>query len=136
MGYVIDTCVLIDLERGKISAADIALITKNNPVYISPVTIAELKFGVEITSNLNLKQKRIAALEKLVKKPILKIDDATGQIFGSISSTIIKNGKEFEYRIQDIWIASQAIQHGFILLTWNTKDFKDIPGLELAPLSH
>jgi len=135
MGYVIDTCIWIDVERGKISAADVALMTKDHPVYISPVTIAELKFGVEITSNLSTKQKRMAALEKLMKKPVLKIDEATGQIFGSLSSTLTKNGKNFDYRIQDLWIASQAVQHGFTLLTWNIKDFKDIPGLELASLS-
>jgi predicted nucleic acid-binding protein len=30
-------------------------------------------------------------------------------------------------------MASQAIQHGFALITRNLKDFKDVPGLELVP---
>jgi predicted nucleic acid-binding protein len=30
-----------------------------------------------------------------------------------------------------IWLASQAIQHGYGLLTRNKKDFEDIPGLDL-----
>ncbi|RLB62385.1 MAG: VapC toxin family PIN domain ribonuclease, partial [Deltaproteobacteria bacterium] len=29
---------------------------------------------------------------------------------------------------------SQAVQHGFTLLTRNSKDFADIPGLELVVL--
>jgi predicted nucleic acid-binding protein len=33
--------------------------------------------------------------------------------------------------VQDVWLASQAIQHGYFLLTRNKKDFFDIPGLEL-----
>jgi len=35
-------------------------------------------------------------------------------------------------RIQDLWLASQAIQRDFTLLTANTKDFKDIPGLKFV----
>jgi len=33
--------------------------------------------------------------------------------------------------VQDLWIASQAIQHNLTLLTYNEKDFIDIPGLSL-----
>jgi predicted nucleic acid-binding protein len=38
-------------------------------------------------------------------------------------------GKNHLHRIQDLWLASQAIQHGFKLLTRNLRDFDDIPGL-------
>jgi predicted nucleic acid-binding protein len=41
-----------------------------------------------------------------------------------------KRGHHF--RVQDLWIASQAIQHNMKLLTYNEKDFKDIPGLDLV----
>lgn len=36
------------------------------------------------------------------------------------------------YRVQDLWLASQAIQHGFGLLIRNRRDFEDIPGLDLV----
>jgi predicted nucleic acid-binding protein len=48
MGFLIDTCIWVDVERGFLAPADIAGITGDEPVYLSPVTIAELKFGAEV----------------------------------------------------------------------------------------
>jgi predicted nucleic acid-binding protein len=36
------------------------------------------------------------------------------------------------HRVQDLWLASQAIQHSYRLLTRNEADFSDIPGLDLV----
>jgi predicted nucleic acid-binding protein len=38
------------------------------------------------------------------------------------------------HRVQDLWLASQAIQHALTLLTCNGKDFINIPGLALRVL--
>jgi predicted nucleic acid-binding protein len=40
MGFLIDTCIWIDVERGSISPADVARYTGAEPVYLSPVIIA------------------------------------------------------------------------------------------------
>jgi predicted nucleic acid-binding protein len=82
MGYLIDTCIWIDVERG----------------LLTPKAIASI----------------------------------TGEIFGGLAAQIRASGKTVRYRVQDLWLASQAIQHGFRLLTHNKDDFKDIPGLELV----
>ena len=37
-----------------------------------------------------------------------------------------------EFRVQDLWLAAQAVQRGFHLLTFNGKDFRDVPGLNLV----
>ena len=133
MGYLIDTCIWVDVERGRIAPADVYGICGEEPVFISPVTIAELTFGLEMSKNDAIKNKRIAALEKLKKKPILYIDELTGDIFGKVTAGIFKAGKGMKYRIQDLWIACQALQYNYFLLTGNIKDFKDIPGLKLVP---
>ncbi|MBI2335201.1 MAG: type II toxin-antitoxin system VapC family toxin [Deltaproteobacteria bacterium] len=132
MGYLIDTCIWVDVEQGALAAADIAVYTKNEPVFISPVTLAELKFGAEITKQPDLKQKRLSAVSRLIHKPILRIDEMTGIIFGTLSAELKKTGRGHEFRIQDLWIASQCVQHGIKLMTHNLKDFKDIPGLEMV----
>jgi len=134
LGVLIDTCIWIDVERGNLSPADVQTITGDEPVFISPITIAELSFGVEMTDSENIKHKRIAALERLKKKPVLTIDSDTGIIFGRLSAALRKKGRGADFRIQDVWIASQAIQNGFPLLTKNTKDFQDIPGLNLLSI--
>lgn len=132
MGFLIDTCIWIDVERGTLSPDDVASVTGAEPVYLSPVTIAELKFGAENVKSSDIRQKRLAALARLKKKPVLMIDESTGDIFGDVAAQIRKNGLQHHYRVQDLWIASQAIQHGFSLLTHNKKDFEDIPGLNLV----
>ncbi|MFH1762159.1 MAG: hypothetical protein ABIA63_13755 [bacterium] len=70
MGFVIDTCIRVDVERGRISPADVEVYTKDFPVFISPVTIAELTFGIERAGNDDLKNKRLSALNRLRKKPL------------------------------------------------------------------
>jgi predicted nucleic acid-binding protein len=45
------------------------------------------------------------------------------------------SGRGQNFRMQDLWLASQAIQHGLKLLTHNRKDFEDLPGLDLVILS-
>jgi predicted nucleic acid-binding protein len=132
MGFLIDTCIWIDVERGTLAPADVAAITGAEPVYISPVTIAEMKFGAENAKTSDLRQKRLASLARLKKKPRLIIDDATGEIFGDIAAQIRKTGLQHNHRVQDLWLASQAIQHGYRFLTHNRKDFADIPGLDLV----
>lgn len=132
MGYLIDTCIWIDVESGALSAADVSSATGDAPVFISPVTIAELYFGAEIAHEAGIRQKRLAALQRLQRKPMLMIDGATGTIFGRLAAAIKAAGRSPRYRIQDLWLASQAIQHGFRFLTRNERDFKDIAGLELV----
>ncbi|MDO9068527.1 MAG: type II toxin-antitoxin system VapC family toxin [Deltaproteobacteria bacterium] len=131
MGFLIDTCIWIDVEQGKLSPAEIVAVTGSEPVYLSPITIAELKFGAECAATPQIRQQRLAALARIRIKPVLRIDETTGEVFGSLAAQLKMSGKALRPRIQDIWLASQAIQHGFLLLTRNLRDFDDIPGLQL-----
>jgi len=132
LGVLIDTCIWIDVERGALAPADVASITGDAPVFLSPVTIAELKFGAEAAQDPGIRQRRLAALRRLQRKPLLPIDGNTGDVFGTLAAAIKTAGHSHRYRVQDLWLASQAIQHGFWLLTRNAKDFEDVPGLELV----
>jgi predicted nucleic acid-binding protein len=72
----------------------------------------------------------------LKRKPSLPIDEETEEIFGAIAAALRSAGRgshQHQHRINDLWIASQAIQHGFKLFTRNVKDFEDVPGLEVVP---
>jgi len=132
MGFLIDSCIWIDVERGIISPSDVALYTGINPVYISPVSLAELGFGLEMAVDEDIRQKRASSFERLRKKPLLIIDDGTGLIFARLAADLKKSGRGSSFRIQELWLASQAIQNNFFFLTKNKKDFEDIPGLKLV----
>ena len=63
---------------------------------------------------------------------MLRIDLETDEVFGSLAAQLAKAGRGHEFRVQDLWLAAQAIQRRFKLVTQNEKDFKDIPGLNLV----
>lgn len=132
MAFLIDTCVWIDVECGALGPADVASMTGDEPVFMSPVTIAELSFGAEIATDPGVRERRRVALRRLQRKPLLAIDADTGLVFGHLAAAIRQAGTMHRYRIQDLWLASQAVQHNHRLLTRNRNDFDDIPGLDLV----
>ena len=129
MGFLIDTCIWIAVERGQISVADVQAVTKSEPVFIPPVTIAELRMGVELMSDQNQRLKSSAALRRLKRMPMLRIDWETGEAFGTLAAQLAKARRGHEFRVQDLWLAALAIQRRFKLLTQNEKDFKVFPAL-------
>jgi predicted nucleic acid-binding protein len=132
VGFLIDTCVWIDVERGALSPADVAVFTGDEPVFLSPVTIAELKFGAELAADAQIRRRRLSALARLRRKPFLPIDGETGDVFGDLAARLKSAGRAPRQRVQDLWLASQAIQHSYRFLTRNDRDFDDIPGLDLV----
>ncbi len=93
MGFLIDTCIWIDVERGILSPADVTSVTGTSPVFISPITIAELKYGAEMSLSPDIRHKRLAALQRLKRKPLLRIDETTGDIFGGLAAHLKTTGR-------------------------------------------
>ena len=134
MGWLIDTSIWIAVERGTLAAADIHAITRQDPVYLSPVNVAEIRFGLALLRSGRQKERATAMLRRLRRKPQLRITLDTAEIFGSLAAKLRKAGKDPHVRINDLWLAAQAIQRGFRLLTSNAKDFADVPGLLMVVL--
>jgi predicted nucleic acid-binding protein len=134
VGWLIDTSLWIAVERGTLSAADIQAITRLEPVYLSPVNVAEIRFGIELLRSGPQKQRATAMLRRLRRKPQLRITIETAETFGLLAGKLRKAGRDPDVRVNDLWLAAQAIQRGFRLLTSNAKDFADVPGLQMAHL--
>jgi predicted nucleic acid-binding protein len=134
MGFLIDTSLWIALERGRLTAGDIHAITRQHPVYLSPVNLAEIRFGIELMSDNRKRKKALAALRRMRRKPLLRMTGETGETFGRIAAQLTRIGRAHDVRVQDIWLASQAVQRDFTLLTANEKDFRDIPGLKFVAI--
>ncbi len=130
MGFLIDTNLWIAVERGRLSAADIHAITRQAPIYLSPVNLAELRFGIGLMKDAKQKQRATAMLRRLRRKPLLRITGETGEVFGTLAAQMQQAGRGAGFRIQDLWLAAQAIQRSFTVLTANAKDFQDVPGLK------
>ena len=134
MGWLIDTNIWIAVERGALGAADIHAVTRQEPVYLSPVNIAEIQFGLEMLRAGPQKQRAAAAIRRLRRKPQLRITVETAEVFGSLAAHVKKAGRAADFRINDLWLAAQAIQHDCRLLTSNPEDFEDIPGLKVVTM--
>lgn len=131
MGFLIDTNLWVAVERGIISAADIHAITRQQPVYLSPVNLAELRYGAELITRPALRLRAQAMLKRLRRKPLLRITAETADTFGVLAAKLAKAGRVHGTRVQDLWLAAQCIQRGFTLLTNNARDFRDVPGLRM-----
>ncbi|MDA0991451.1 MAG: PIN domain-containing protein [Verrucomicrobia bacterium] len=134
MGVIIDTSIWVSVERGRLAPADVAKFTGSEPVYIAPPVIAELEYGVQRAKTAAQRQRRASAVGSLKKKPCLIIDSETGATFGRLAADLASMGAPHRYRIQDVWIAALAIQHGLKVLTQNRRDFEGIPGLRCIHL--
>lgn len=134
MGWLIDTSLWIAVERGAHAAADIHAITRQEPIYLSPVNLAEIRFGLELLKPGPLKHRAMAMLRRLRRKPQLRITVETGDTFGMLAAKLRTAGKNPHVRVNDLWLAAQAVQGDFRLLTSNGKDFADVPGLQMVVL--
>ena len=99
MGWLIDTSVWIAVERGTLGAADVHAITRQDPVYLSPVNIAEMQFGLELLRAGVLKQHAAASLRRLRRKPQLRITVETAEVFGSLAAKLKKTRRDPNVRV-------------------------------------
>jgi predicted nucleic acid-binding protein len=134
VGFLIDTDIWIAIERGTLAPADIHKVTGHEPIFLSPVNVAELQMGLELVGDDATRRKALAAMRRLRRKPLLRIDYSTGETFGRLAAVLRQQGRGEDFRIMDIWLAAQAIQRKFKLLTFNERHFNDIPGLQLIVL--
>ncbi|MCB1236862.1 MAG: PIN domain-containing protein [Verrucomicrobiae bacterium] len=134
MGFLIDTCIWIDIERGRLDRSEIYAITRQEPVFLSPVNIAEITYGIALLSDPTRKAKAKDALRCMKRKPTIRITNETAEIFGAIAAELNRRGRAHACRVQDLWLSSQAIQRDFSLITANAGDFQDLPGLRCVVL--
>lgn len=132
MGFLIDTTLWIAIERGRLAAGDIHAITGQHPIYLSPVNLAEIRLGIELMVDPRHKQRAMAALRRMRRKPLVRITGQTGEVFGELAALLQKAGRAHSYRVQDLWLAAQAVHRDFTLLTADDKDFRDVPGLKFT----
>jgi predicted nucleic acid-binding protein len=125
----------IAIERGKIGAADIHSITGPDPIYVSPINLAEIQFGIELMSDAPQRQRAMRMLRRMRRKPLLRITGDTAEVFATLAASLTRTGRGHDFRIQDIWLVAQAVERNFTLLTGNVKDFKDVPDLKLVLLN-
>ncbi len=80
----------IDVERGMLSPGGVAAITHDEPVFLSPATMAELRFGAEAAADPGVRQERLGGLRRLQHGYRL----------------LTRNRRDFEDNLESTWYLS------------------------------
>lgn len=134
MGLIFDSCIWVGLASGQVDKQAVIDIAGDMSVFTSTVSLGELGFGVHSCANPVERAMRAAYLRQVESRPTLNITQHTAAAFGVLAAAVKQVGRSPRPRYNDLWIAAQAIENGYTLLTINAKDFVDLPGLRLATL--
>ena len=128
--YLFDTDTLSNVVKRKPSGRLLEKL-EETPIafqHTSAVNVGEIYYGANRSSK---KKQILKAFEEMVfpNVNILPFDRQSGQVFGILKAEIEKGG--IGCSEPDLRIAAVAIQHSLILITGNTRHFKNIPGLRI-----
>lgn len=128
MGYLLDTNVWIDLERGReaeLSAR--AAACSNSDVWLSTIVIGEIQSGILRSRDPELARRTYDLLFQ--GRLRVGVDEECAEVYGEIRSELLDSGRIIGGN--DLWIAAQAISNDLTLVTANTGEFSRVPGLKL-----
>ncbi|MGA2218153.1 MAG: type II toxin-antitoxin system VapC family toxin [Terracidiphilus sp.] len=132
MGLIFDTSIWVGLASGQIPSQAVLVAAGDAQVYISAISLGELSFGVESCSDPATRMLRIRYLRNLQERPVLDVTLLTASAFGILAAYMKQSGRSPRTRVNDIWIAAQALENDYGLFTTNLKDFEGLPGLRVA----
>lgn len=126
MRAVLDTSVVI--------AHDVPRL--DGELAISAATLAELNFGVLVTTDSATRAERLRRLSILTHRfDALPVDDAVAVSFGMLAAAVARSGRQPRSRVMDLLIAATAHAHEARLYTRNSEDFKGLEDhIEILPV--
>jgi tRNA(fMet)-specific endonuclease VapC len=128
LAVLIDTGLLVDLERGVSSATVEALLGEEDRA-ISVITVSELLHGVHRATGAT-RARRSAFVEHLLADlRAVAITESVARVHADLWAQLSAQGTPIGPH--DLWIGATAVAHGFAVATSNTADFRRIPGLRV-----
>lgn len=117
---ILDTSVLI--------ATDVGLL--EGELAISAVSLADLHFGVLVTSDAAVRAERLRRLSIFQRRfTALPVDDAVATSYGQLAAAVSAAGRAPRSRVMDLLIAATAHGHSARLYTRNARDLAGIEHL-------
>ncbi|MCZ6686250.1 MAG: tRNA(fMet)-specific endonuclease VapC [Gammaproteobacteria bacterium] len=125
--YMLDTNILIYTIRKRPKKVRDAFKEYSDNLSMSTITLGELVYGAEKSSQ---PARNLADIEALAARvDVLPFDSQAAQHFGQVRAELAKAGKPIGP--YDLMIAGHARSRGLILVTNNLREFKRVPGLRL-----
>ena len=149
-GYLLDTSTISVMSREHKPLHQAAMdwldeINENDRVYISVITLSEIRFGLELARPQDLSPNRKKEIQDFVNRySVLGVDKNTSMLYGKIRSDLFKKyaGRDSKNKVRvgsveslreltserelgiqenDLWIVSVAIQHNMKFVTADSR---------------
>jgi tRNA(fMet)-specific endonuclease VapC len=128
MGVVIDTDMLVDLERG-VANPTVEQAIGDEDRAISVITVSELLHGVHRAGAAN-RTRRAAFVEHLLAElRAIPVTERVARVHAEIWAELARRGNVIG--AHDLWIAATALAHGLGVVTGNADEFSRVPGLRV-----
>lgn len=115
MRAILDTSVVLASGLGPLEG-DLA---------ISAATLAELHFGVLVTTDAAVRAERLRRLSFLQRHfDALPVDEAVAASYGQLAAAVVAAGRRPRARTMDLLIAATAHAHSARLYTRNADDLR------------
>jgi predicted nucleic acid-binding protein len=130
VGTLIDSSVLIDVERGRLDLGNLLRGHVDEDFAISAVTASELLHGVHRARTAAERSVREAFVEGLLAQlPVIPFDLVTARIHARLAAELA--AKRLSVGPHDLIIGATAVARGYNVATRDTRSFPKIPGLSL-----
>ena len=127
---LLDTTVLIDVERSDISLEEI--VEDDDDVAISAITVAELLVGIEMASGRRRASREAFTAAVIESLPAISYGSAVAREHAVLLAWMRRSGRP--RGAHDLIIAATARATGRQLVTADQAGFIDLPGVNLRPL--
>ncbi len=130
MARLIDSSVLITMERRRLPASALRPILGKEDVALAAVTVSELLVGIYRADTPERRQAREIRLDALLEAfPVVAFDLRVARTYGRVLAELMASGQAIE--AHDGMIAATALTHGYGILTENARHFTPVPGLNV-----
>ncbi|MGE5602815.1 MAG: PIN domain-containing protein [Nitrososphaerales archaeon] len=130
MAILIDTSILIAIERGQLDLAASTAGREDMEIFLSVIGASELLRGAYRAADAAMRARRLAFVEGLLARfPLAEIDLEVARAHAELWSTLAQKGQIIG--MNDSWIAATCIARDLTLATANLREFERVPGLQV-----
>ena len=128
MAILIDTDLLVDLERGA-GAPEVERLLGEEERAISVITVSELLHGVHRARGARRARRRAFVEHLLAGMQAIPVTEPVARVHADVWAQLAEQGQVIG--AHDLWIAATALSHGLGVATRNADDFQRVPGLRV-----
>jgi tRNA(fMet)-specific endonuclease VapC len=128
VAQLIDSSVIIGMERRGRTLHDLAVLVPDEPIALASITASELLVGVHRANTPERRLQRERFVEAVLARiPIVPVDLVVARVHARLWADLAVAGQLIGPH--DLLIAACAVAHGYAVLTENVREFQRIPGL-------